>query len=292
MSLGNVLSVAVGLFFIFLILSLTTTSIFEAVASLSRSRARLLRSGLSKLLSGAVMENGAALFARVFGHGLVQSQSKSGLPSYLPAQSFSAALFDVLSDKREGTLFSQIERGVGALSEGYVKQSLAAFIATSGGDLEALRSRVEDWFNGAMDRLSGDYKRHTQVIQLLFGVAVAAVFNIDALNVATALWQDADKRQAVAAAAQSFAATHSSVAGAADTTSQLLQQLTSLPVPMGWAGAPLTRGLSAWAYAVVGWLITGFAISLGAPFWFDLLQNVLNINVRGTGPKPEPSPSS
>jgi len=121
---------------------------------------------------------------------------------------------------------------------------------------------------------------------------VAAVFNIDALNVATALWQDADKRQAVAAAAQSFAATHSSVAGAADTTSQLLQQLTSLPVPMGWAGAPLTRGLSAWAYAVVGWLITGFAISLGAPFWFDLLQNVLNINVRGTGPKPEPSPSS
>ncbi|QZZ18868.1 hypothetical protein J5X98_15550 [Leptothermofonsia sichuanensis E412] len=40
---------------------------------------------------------------------------------------------------------------------------------------------------------------------------------------------------------------------------------------------------------LMGWLITGIAIAMGAPFWFDLLNRV--VNVRNTGGKP-PSPSS
>ncbi|MCU0375203.1 MAG: hypothetical protein MUF24_07840 [Chitinophagaceae bacterium] len=34
----------------------------------------------------------------------------------------------------------------------------------------------------------------------------------------------------------------------------------------------------------IGWLITALAISLGAPFWFDLLSKL--IQIRGAGPKP------
>ena len=36
---------------------------------------------------------------------------------------------------------------------------------------------------------------------------------------------------------------------------------------------------------VVGWLITALAGMLGAPFWFDLLNKL--INIRNAGPKPE-----
>ena len=28
---------------------------------------------------------------------------------------------------------------------------------------------------------------------------------------------------------------------------------------------------------VLGWLITAIAVSLGAPFWFGLMQNLLNL---------------
>ena len=34
----------------------------------------------------------------------------------------------------------------------------------------------------------------------------------------------------------------------------------------------------------IGWLLTAFAISLGAPFWFDLLNKF--ISARSTGKKP------
>ena len=37
---------------------------------------------------------------------------------------------------------------------------------------------------------------------------------------------------------------------------------------------------------ILGWLITALAVSLGAPFWFDLLNRL--VKLRGTGTKPKP----
>jgi hypothetical protein len=39
---------------------------------------------------------------------------------------------------------------------------------------------------------------------------------------------------------------------------------------------------------VFGLLITAAAISLGAPFWFDILSKA--VNIRAAGPNPAPSP--
>ncbi|EKQ69747.1 hypothetical protein OsccyDRAFT_2392 [Leptolyngbyaceae cyanobacterium JSC-12] len=38
---------------------------------------------------------------------------------------------------------------------------------------------------------------------------------------------------------------------------------------------------------VLGWLVTGLAIAMGAPFWFDLMSKIMN--VRNTGSKPAPA---
>lgn len=38
-----------------------------------------------------------------------------------------------------------------------------------------------------------------------------------------------------------------------------------------------------WFFVFIGWLLTAFAISLGAPFWFDLLNKV--VKLRESGPK-------
>src|ERR1700737_3728352 len=172
MSLGNVLNVAIGLFFTYLVLSLIGTAVHEAAASLSLSRGRLLRSGLCTLLSDGAHGGMAALFDKVFGHGLIQGLSKTRLPSYVPSRTFSLALFDALSDKGEGTLFSQIERGVAQMPPGYAKQSLTTFLVAAGGDIDAFRARVETWFDDSMDRLSGVYKRWAQLIHFLFGFMV------------------------------------------------------------------------------------------------------------------------
>ncbi len=42
-----------------------------------------------------------------------------------------------------------------------------------------------------------------------------------------------------------------------------------------------------WLVKLLGLALTGAAATQGAPFWFDMLKNVLKVNVRSVGPKPE-----
>ena len=67
------------------------------------------------------------------------------------------------------------------------------------------------------------------------------------------------------------------------------------PLPIGWTADHLADMKARWkdgggdfvwwlVVKLIGLSITAFAVSLGAPFWFDLLSKFMN--VRGTGNKP------
>jgi hypothetical protein len=42
-------------------------------------------------------------------------------------------------------------------------------------------------------------------------------------------------------------------------------------------------------FKLVGWLITIMAVSLGAPFWFDLLKKVAKLRAGGGNPEERPN---
>jgi hypothetical protein len=174
-------------------------------------------------------------------------------------------------------------------------------------DVVAFRAGVEEWFNHTMDRASGWYKRRTQLMLLILGLAIAIGLNVDTIRVTQRLWTDAPLRSAVAEEVKKLpvpATTTPPVApvGPSGTTStttgQLgtqvdqiekdLRQVTALRLPLGWGRGLTPSGALGWLAALAGWVITAIALSLGAPFWFDLLAKFTN--VRGTGTK-EPTPA-
>src|SRR5688572_9085975 len=53
-------------------------------------------------------------------------------------------------------------------------------------DVAAVRAAIEQWFDDAMDRVSGWYKRHVQKIVLGLGFALAVLLNLDTLALAHA----------------------------------------------------------------------------------------------------------
>ena len=76
----------------------------------------------------------------------------------------------------------------------------------------------------------------------------------------------------------------------------ITRDISSLGIPLGWKqnwSASLynkknSLDCGAVFFLILGWLITAGCISMGAPFWFDLLGKV--VNLRRTGIKPaEPS---
>jgi hypothetical protein len=87
----------------------------------------------------------------------------------------------------------------------------------------------------------------------------------------------------------------------------LKHSLDSLSVPMGWpegaqwfcrsdAAIPCDQRLLpvtfwGWARRIAGWIFTAVAMSLGAPFWFDLLNKFVNLRA-GAAPPPKAQPRS
>ena len=67
--------------------------------------------------------------------------------------------------------------------------------------------------------------------------------------------------------------------------------LSQLPIPMGWTEGnyPSNAKFDFWGWIskLIGLLITAGAVSLGAPFWFDIANKL--VNVRASGNKPEKS---
>ena len=68
--------------------------------------------------------------------------------------------------------------------------------------------------------------------------------------------------------------------------------MSDLNLPIGWTknsfGTFRAQPFGDMFWAVIGWLFTAFALSLGAPFWFDMLNKVMV--VRSTVKPSEKSP--
>jgi hypothetical protein len=307
MTFTAILDVAIGLIFVYLLLGLLATALQEAVAALLQWRGQELRRALVSLLR---LPSDDSLFHRVFGHALVHPEADRRLPSYVAAENFSVALTDALLNGTNAPLFSQVENTVAALPAGPAKQALSALITQAAGDYAVFKTEVERWFNNAMDRVSGSYKRRSQIFAIVFGIIVAIGFNVDSINIASTLWLDPQKRELVAQQAQAYVdsgkAPASADAAVAPPTLQqaqehgtaAIQAIELLPLPLGWNylkkpdeswGHTLSRevfgSFGTFLTKLIGLLATGLAVSLGAPFWFDTLRKFLNI--RSAGPRPE-----
>ncbi|MHA6890846.1 hypothetical protein [Ralstonia pseudosolanacearum] len=278
MSLGAATDVVIGLIFCYLLLGLIGSSVQEAIAGLINLRGKTLFQGLQRMLDGPA----SPLFTQVAAHALVKSASDGREPSYVSAANFSLALIDSLQKGAPGNAIAGLQASIAALPGGKAKQALSALLTQANGNLSQFQRDVEHWFDDAMDRVSGIYKRRAHNFLLIFGIAIAFGGNIDTIAIAQTLWTSTAARVQVAAAAQQATA---GAKGADSLAPGATAQLADLPIPIGWHDKPSESSVI--LAKIVGCLITALAISLGAPFWFDTLQKFLNL--RTTGPRPAKS---
>jgi hypothetical protein len=226
---------------------------------------------------------------------------------------------------------------------GKLRTALSTLLQQSGGNLDKFKTAVENWFNDTMDRVSGWYKRHTQWVQIIFGIILTFAINLDSVSIVKALSKDnSGLLKATVTAAEKFTE-HTPVsanpsgspqpsptaalgnseqsAGAkvvnnadpAETLRLLDAEFSSLMLPIGWTSSPPAASsnnsdfrqwpgwpwgkpgplqwLGDWkdiiSHHLIGWLLTVIAVSLGAPFWFDLLSKIISIRSSGNPPQPQ-----
>ena len=347
------LDVAIGLIFVYLVLSLLCSAISEALEHYLRYRAHYLRQGIEKLLLSGNTDLSAALYAHpliksLYTQSVFEGKGRSGGPSYIPSRQFVLALLDIVSNQQATsnatTAVADLRAAIDANQTlpAPLARALRTLINDAGGDIEKVKSNVQQWFDGSMDRVSGWYKRRAQFVLLIIGAVVSVVVNVDTMSIIDTLSNDSAIRTAVVNAADAYVRNNPRPSGQSDangasqpaptgtaaptgttppangetqvtadvkaSVEAVSKQLGALGLPVGWRYDDENRGgmdeglasktpdaqrryrienriwprsLAEWkdqlGSHLLGWVLTAFALSFGAPFWFDMLNKIMVI---------------
>jgi len=274
---STVLEVAIGLTFCYGTVALIVSTLQEALAAAFRLRANTLLAGIKSMLNDPRFDG---LARAVYTHPLVNPHADGGTPretamrsrpSYIEPAYFAIALVDSLW-KVPGD-FVQLGGAIDTIPDPQVRQAVRGLYDRAR-DLQHFQDMLAGWFDNAMARMSGTYKRRQMLISLLMALLLAILFNIDSIHLFRTLWQQ-----------PALAAHLHEAPGALDPA--VFDALMALPI--GWSHFPPVAD-AGFALQAAGWLITASTALFGAPFWFDLMQRV--VRMRSTGTRPEETPVS
>ena len=187
--------------------------------------------------------------------------------------------------------------------------------------VELFKGKIETWFDSNMDRVGGYMKiKYTRPLTFIVAAITVLALNADSIAIAKYLYNNPGARAKIAGQAYAAAGNDTFQVQVAhfrqtqtadpkkDTAAITLQQLTdSLQqkwqqlntakaaleddgIPLGWNQATHNdkKGPASGIFIlsrIAGLLATFFAIVMGAPFWFDVLNKISNLRGAGTTPR-------
>ena len=267
----DTLDVAIGLVFVYLMVSFVCSAAVELVEVFLKNRPKKLLEGITELL-----RRDESFVQKIYEDPLVNALFKGTygeakpkrLPSYIPARNFALALLNQLPSGKGNTAWERLNDAVDQLgvvdakapaavqaTKAHVHKVLKSALLTAQGDVDKALKGIEDWYNSSMDRVSGWFKRRTQFILLGFGVFCAIVYNVDTIYIVKRLMTDKALRAAVVAsagatvnestAAETTGAPATDTAKAGGTTTAKPAETKKAPTPPSSATSTSTTGTTA-----------------------------------------------
>jgi hypothetical protein len=238
-------------------------------------------------------------------------------PSYITKETFSKVMIDLLhgddintGDDIKPVIEDSIREGKLALSNIPIGKQTLRYIRSvwidAQGDVDVFRKSLEQWFDDTMERCSGWYKKYTQYILLILGLLIAIIFNVNTIEIIGKLEKDPALRESIVQQADAFTKAHPdlyqervtglnanknfTVAYSKQDSLALKNKLDSVARAKNDSllnNGLLGTGIGSYSFkwtewtkilsSILGWLITALALSLGAPFWFDLLNKLMKL---------------
>lgn len=170
---------------------------------------------------------------------------------------------------------------------------------TDGQPLQEIRKEIQSWYAKSIAPSSGVYKRNAKGLSLLIGILMAVVLNINTFNIVDAL-QNQQVRSAILNRAEQITQDQDLIEKCIKNQTDLTptqaqdvctsraqtmskQMVASAPsLQIGWQSGDIPKEIQqeverTKGFSLVGWIISAIAISMGAPFWFDIFSRVMNV---------------
>jgi len=308
-----ILDVAAGVIFGFLAISLFTSAAVEAINSLFNVRVKTLKTGIMALVNDP---NFSGLAKELYAHALVNPLGPGGAdplknaPAYIDKMQFAEALLDVTGlSAADAAAAAQapgpqavaaLKGQIANIADPQLRQLIQGIVNRSDGNLQKVKQDLANWFDNGMDRLSGRFKRQTQVMTFSIALLMAFLINVDALRIGTLLSGQPAliEKLKLTSIPSSPPANVDEAVRSGEEVMAAIDKMAQDGFPVGWAPGhfldiqdekgnwnPLWEAPFSVLYRpLLGWFITAVAALFGAPFWFDALQSI--VRLKGAGPSP------
>ncbi|MBC7775971.1 MAG: hypothetical protein H7246_11100 [Phycisphaerae bacterium] len=289
-----ILSIIIGIVFVLLLFSMLTSAVVEVYHAANSSRGKHLRNTLEIMLGKDVCD-------KFYDHSYFRQLSSASkplsklkLPIWVEKGTFSNILADILSPRNSNL---SVPERINLIENADFRKVLDFLWRQSGGDIAVFQKKVEDWFDDVMARAKDWFADHTKWRLFFFGTLLAAVLNADTIQIYQSLSANAALRDEIVGAAEKFsisadtarirpinAPPRDSATAKANYDSIRTTYIETIqsPLGLGW-GQSQPANWWEWLSKIAGWLLTGVAVTMGAPFWFEMLRKLLALKGSSSG---------
>jgi hypothetical protein len=308
------LDLVIGLIFIYLIYSIACSTLWEILISFSHLRGKML----FRWIYNSFGDKESDLGKLIANHPMIKGLTRKAdsLPSYISSNVFTDVLLDLISSKAPKSEvlhfdISMIEKKLEEtdLLNNDLKRVFLQYFSEAEGKLNVAKERISKWYDEAQERLLGAYKKKLQWWIFVISLVLVGVTNADTFKLSSYLYNNDEAREAIANKASLYVQDSSVVrlisaidtakiaaignlsqdeivkkmAKDFETIKSLDKELKQAEIPIGWKNEKID---DFWDYVkkIGGLLLTALAVSMGSPFWFDMLSKL--VNLRSSGVKP------
>jgi len=258
MQLDAILEVAIGLVFVWLVISVATMEGQNRIGNLLNWRADYLEKSIFSMLKDKTLVEKFYNHPLILelakkdkeGKAVVDKKGKAKRPDYIPNPVFATAAFEVIMNAgKEGAdvpvdmmSIDQMKASMSSLVDknpelAHVTHYIYPKMERIADDVDAkiaeYRKNTEGWFDNVMSQTSSWYKVRAQWLAFWIGLSVAVIINIDTIHIAQKLWQEPTARAVIVAQAQSAAQNENPLENVSFATAK------SLNFPVGWTTTEL-----------------------------------------------------
>ena len=271
MSLSS-LDVFVSLITVYIVLALTVSALTEIITRLVGLRSIGLKSGIRSILQDPNVKDLTDETKKFWDSGIIKSATDGDpSPNSLDALTFATATLATAGLDASRNADQVKPMIVSAPIDAHLKDVLTGLADRSLSRGTTLHDELAQHFDATMEKIGRWYRHWAQGIAFVLAIIFTIYVNANSLELLHQLTTHPESRLELAKIQSGPAADPANHARAMDNLKELDALITSDTL----SGKGLSAELASDPFrTIVGLLITILAVSLGAPFWFDVLGRI------------------
>lgn len=310
----TILEVVISLVVVYFLMSTLVSFCNECIAMMVNNRGKILYKSLKHLFVEEKNEEDS-LIEKVYQSKFVNNlagQFKFAnkvvhKPSYIATENFTSALIDEIQKcgvkKAYARNIDDLKKKIDAVKDSFIKTKLQEIIAeleeTQQANITSVKRKISEWYDNYMLTVTEVYKNYIRMWIMGISAVVVVAMNIDSLVLIEYFYENKEKREVMISFAQNVRKDDFEKNDSLSNDQHLeeikrlkkavVDDINAFDLPIGWKDGGMEKTLryeqkilknptAASTYKkIIGLFLTTILLTLGAPFWYQLMVNLLAI---------------